>query len=351
MKAPLRGAIIGFGKVAQQAHVTAWREATWATIVAVVDPLAAHRARAAAVLPRIRCYEQVETLFARETLDFVDIATPPHLHGKLAIECASMGFHVLCEKPLTLLTEELDAIEEIVMAGRVAVVPVHNWRHAPPLRQALRVVRRTAFGKVQMVDWQVLRNEPARDAGGPERGWRLNPTLAGGGIVVDHGWHAFYLVRGLIGEEPQAVTAILQGRQFPATQLEDTAHCLIRFPNATASVFLTWAAKERRVRGTIVGQGGTLVLDEDHLTLYRQGKTLERWHFPEPLSAGSQHPAWFAGTLSEFHTAIQHPGARAAHLREARACLSLLTATYRGQRSKFTNVVFSRGIRGSRYRG
>lgn len=343
----LRGAIIGFGKVAELAHLPAWREVSWANIVAVVDPVPAHRARAARRLPGIRCYEQMETLFAEETLDFVDIATPPNLHGKLTIDCASRGLHVLCEKPLTLDLRELDEMETIASGrgGRtgVAIVPVHNWRHAPLLRQALRVVRRTAFGKVQMVEWQVLRNEPARDAGGPERGWRRDPALAGGGIVVDHGWHAFYLVRALTGEEPQAVIAILKDRHGQETQttvptlgkgqssaisLEETAHCLIRFPRATASLFLTWTARERRVRGTIVGQGGTLVLDEDHLTLRCEGKAPQRWHFPEPLSAGSQHPDWFAGTLAEFHAAIRHPTVRTAHLREARACLSLVTAVY-----------------------
>lgn len=333
MKTPLRGAIIGFGKVAELAHLPAWREVDWAGIVAVVDPVPAHRARAAALLPDARCYEQVETLLEEESLDFVDIATPPHLHSRLTIQCASRGLHVLCEKPLSLKRREFDTIERIVTAGRVAVVPVHNWRHAPLLRQAFRLVRRITFGKVRMVEWHVLRNEPARDAGESTHGWRLDPALAGGGILVDHGWHAFYLVMALIGEQPDALAAVLQGRRFREAALEDTAHCLIRFPHATASIFLTWAAEERRVRGTIIGEGATLLIDDDRLMLLRPGRPDRLWRFPESLSGGSQHPTWFAGTLAEFHLAIQEPARRVTHLREARTCLALLTAAYAKRRT------------------
>ena len=42
------------------------------------------------------------------------------------------------------------------------------------------------------------------------RNWRLDPDKAGGGILVDHGWHAFYLVIDWMGADP-SVGASLTG--------------------------------------------------------------------------------------------------------------------------------------------
>src|SRR5262249_58874012 len=86
MSARLRGAIIGFGKVAEIAHLPAWLARDDVTIVAVAEPDATRRARAAELLPAARLYgDPGELLREAATLDFVDIATPPALPAPLTL--------------------------------------------------------------------------------------------------------------------------------------------------------------------------------------------------------------------------------------------------------------------------
>ncbi len=75
-----KGAIVGCGAVACQAHVPAWRAASAFRMVAAVDPVSAHRAQLQALLPKVRCYERLEALLENEELDFLDVCTPPVLH-------------------------------------------------------------------------------------------------------------------------------------------------------------------------------------------------------------------------------------------------------------------------------
>src|SRR5258705_2916859 len=107
MSARLRGAIIGFGKVAEIAHLPVWLARDDVTIVAVAEPDAARRARAAELLPTARLYGDPAALLREAaTLDFVDIATPPALHAPLIVAAARAGLHVVCEKPLVVSTAE-----------------------------------------------------------------------------------------------------------------------------------------------------------------------------------------------------------------------------------------------------
>ena len=105
-----KGAIVGCGAVACQAHVPAWRTASAFRMVAAVDPIPAQRAHIQTLLPEVRCYADLETLFAHEELDFLDVCTPPALHEEGILQACAHGLHVLCEKPLTFTARALQRI-------------------------------------------------------------------------------------------------------------------------------------------------------------------------------------------------------------------------------------------------
>ena len=105
-----KGAIVGCGAVACQAHVPAWQTASAFQIVAAVDPIPAQRVRLQTLLPEVRCYADLETLLAHEALDFLDVCTPPALHEEGILQACAHGLHVLCEKPLTFTAPALQRI-------------------------------------------------------------------------------------------------------------------------------------------------------------------------------------------------------------------------------------------------
>ena len=101
----LKGAIIGFGNVAANGHWPGYAESSDFEIVAVVDPSPERRKAAQKLKPDIATFTSFDELLqVRFTtpLDFVDICTPPSTHVKMAQECIRKGWHVICEKPLSL---------------------------------------------------------------------------------------------------------------------------------------------------------------------------------------------------------------------------------------------------------
>src|SRR5207249_9956964 len=132
-----RGAIVGCGAVACQAHVPAWRAASAFQMVAAVDPIPAQRAQLHALLPEVRCYADLATLLAHEELDFLDVCTPPALHEEGILQACAHGLHVLCEKPLTFTAPAMQRIRTAATAANVVVFSVHNWKYAP-IVQALK---------------------------------------------------------------------------------------------------------------------------------------------------------------------------------------------------------------------
>ena len=86
-----RGAIVGFGGVAEHGHLPGWLRADGFEIVAVVDPSPARRAAAEARLPKARTSAVLDGLFDATEIDFVDIASPPAHHARAIEVAAALG--------------------------------------------------------------------------------------------------------------------------------------------------------------------------------------------------------------------------------------------------------------------
>src|SRR5688500_18979996 len=74
------------------------------------DPARSKTSGAELFLPEERCYADYETMMKAESgkdrMDVVSIVTPNHLHFGPAMMALDHGFHVICDKPLCLNTDE-----------------------------------------------------------------------------------------------------------------------------------------------------------------------------------------------------------------------------------------------------
>src|SRR5262245_36677474 len=281
-----RGALIGFGNVAVHGHLPGWRRRRDVEIVAVADTHPGRSSAAAAELPRARWYDSGEALLANEALDFVDICTPPSSHAALAQGALEGGLHVLCEKPLVGSPDELRRLTRAALDKRRILHTVHNWSHAPIVQRTRELIEAGVVGDVTSVVWHTLRARPATTID-TDTNWRIDPAVAGGGVLTDHGWHVFYIVQGWVGQAPVAVSAALQTRRHQAYAVEDTASVQITFPTAKADIFLTWAADSRRNWAEVSGVDGVLQLLDDTIVVQspRTGEE-RRWQCPPALSDG-----------------------------------------------------------------
>jgi oxidoreductase len=324
MSSVLRGAIIGFGGVAEQAHLPTWRTRTDMRIVAIAEPDAGRRARAETLLPGAAAYADAAQLLRERELDFVDVATPPSLHVGAILAATAAGAHVLCEKPLTPSWADFARVRDAARDRGVTLFTVHNWKCSEPFRRVQALVADGVIGPLASIEFETVRDGCAGGAAGD---WRMRRGLAGGGILVDHGWHAFYLLVALAGEWPLTIRAGLARRRYRAAEVEDTADCLVEFPSLVGRVRLTWAGGERRTRWELHGRDGRIVVTDAAIVVHR-GHTSETIVCSESLSGGSHHPEWFGPVVDAFRREIGDATVRGENLAEAELCARLLAQAY-----------------------
>ncbi len=324
-----RGALVGFGQVAVYGHLPAWQRQKDFRIVAVCDVDGARRALARQVLPNARVYERLEELLQQERVDFVDIATPPRCHAAQVEVAARAGVHVLCEKPLTTSLVEFARMQQCVRAAGVVLHTVHNWRFSEAYRALRAAMEREQLGPVEQIFLKTVRPGCAAGAAGS---WRLDPDLAGGGILTDHGWHAFYLLTELAGERPEVISASVSRERYLDALVEDTARCSVSFPSSRADIHLTWAGRTRHTSWAVVAKGGEVRLENSRLEVR---SCHHSWSAELPSPAlGSHHPDWFDGVIGEFRLALAGPRRGYDNLHEAGWCVALLEQAYRSAREQ-----------------
>ena len=320
----LRGAIIGFGEVARHGHWPAYAKSRDVKIVAVVDRTEERRQIARKSSPGVATFSTIEELAAGAEIDFVDICTPPALHGEPMLDALDRGWNVLCEKPLLLDLVELEQARSLARETGRAIVPVHNWKYAPIVRRATEMLRSGTIGQLRGVEIETLRIQDCAVADPEHPNWRRDPAIAGGGVLMDHGWHAIYLAQHWFGAEPSEVHASLH-RSTPRG-VEDEATLNLDFPNGSAKIFLTWRADMRRNTMRLIGERGEITIDDDTL---RSGSDSIR--FESGLSAGSHHADWFAAMLPDVVTSFRQPEFASESFEEAALCLSVIRRAYESQ--------------------
>jgi predicted dehydrogenase len=327
----LRGALIGFGNAALHAHLPAWQRNKHFKIEAVVEPDAERARLARELIPGASVYADIGSAVTPGDLDFVDICTPSYSHAELIEKAFRAGLHVLCEKPLVTSIESLERIEAARPSGSV-LFTVNNWKYAPLWIKTQELLSEKSLGPIRFVSLAVLRPP---NSGGGISDWRRRAETAGGGILLDHGWHQLYLIHSVMNVSPIAVSAKMEY----AEGIEETVDLVIRFHAGEAKLHLTWRASSRHNRGEIAGENGKILINDDHLVALTSERAETRHDFAEALSGGSHHPAWMEKVVEDFHREILDETIRGANLAEARWCARLIHSAYQSGREGSRDII------------
>ena len=147
----------------------------------------------------IHVYPSLKKLLADPTLDLVIIATPNHVHKKIALAALAAGKHVVCEKPVTLNLREL---REIIAAAKKAnrLFTVHqNRRWDRDYLITKKIFDTNTLGPIFMIESRV------HGSRGMPSDWR-NQMRYGGGIVLDWGVHLLDQI--LMMTQPRKITSV-----------------------------------------------------------------------------------------------------------------------------------------------
>ena len=142
-----------------------------------------------------RAFGSYEAMLADPGVDAIYISLPNSLHAEWTIKAAQAGKHVLCEKPLAVSVEEVDAIEAAARRAVVVVTEAFMYRHHPLTLKVKELVDDGAIGDVRLVRGSFTFNLTRQiDV-------RLDPSL-GGGSIWDVGCYPISYARYVIDAEP-----------------------------------------------------------------------------------------------------------------------------------------------------
>jgi predicted dehydrogenase len=190
----LRGGLVGCGDVAKESHMGAWQAEKGAAIVAVCD----RREEAAADVARWwggpRVYGDFDQMLASESLDFVDICTPPLTHLDLAARAMELGLHVLVEKPMAATAGDAERMAFIASERGAKLCVAHNFLTAPAMVRARSMVADGAIGDLIGVDTAM---RPSRERLNSEGHWHHDLP---GGALHEYAPHVVYTAAAFLGK-------------------------------------------------------------------------------------------------------------------------------------------------------
>jgi len=166
-----------------------------------------------------------------DRVDLVTVATPNATHFEITRAFLDAGFHVLCEKPMTMTVEEGEEIVRVSRkTGRICAVN-YGYTGYPLVRHMRAMVARGDLGGIRLVvaEFAHGHHADAADADNPRVRWRYDPAQAGiSAQFADCGIHALHMASFVIGQEVERLAADTVSC-IPSRVLEDDAQVNLRF--------------------------------------------------------------------------------------------------------------------------
>jgi len=222
-------------------------------------------------LDKSRCYGTFMDMIQQEKelpkdvrMDFVAIVTPNHMHFPVAKMALENGFHVVCDKPVTLTLEEAEVLQNVIAKSGKLFALTHNYTGNSMVKQARAMVAKGELGSIRKIQSQYLQgwlSTSLEKTNQKQAAWRVDPNKSGiGGALGDIGTHTENLIEYITGLKITEIAADL-GRFGEGRVLDDDGNMLIRMENgAKGSISISQIAlgEENNLGIKVYGTKGSL---------------------------------------------------------------------------------------------
>lgn len=279
--------------------------------------------------------QDIETIFARDDIDIIDICTPPHNHFEFSKRGIESGKHVICEKPLFGSVADVDRMTEIVAGTGLKFMPIFQYRYGTGLQKLKHLIEQDLVGKPFMT---TIETHWWRPPAYYEVEWRGKWATELGGGLLGHAIHAHDMLNYVhgAGSEVFAYGATL----LNDIEVEDTMALAVKMQNGSlATLSMTLGSREEISRLRFCFENLTA---ESIRAPYTVGR--DPWTF---IAADEAHQSRIDAALADvpnledgytrqfelFHAAILNDGTPPVTLQDARNSLELVTAAYHSDRT------------------
>jgi predicted dehydrogenase len=219
-----------------------------------------------------KSWESYLQMLASGEVEIAAITTPSGAHMEPALEAARNGIHAICEKPLDISLERIDAMIGAHERAGTRLGGIFNFRYYDTLEPIKAAIEKGRFGTITYaavhVPWW-------RSEAYYKGNWHGTWQLDGGGALMNQSIHMIDMLQLLMGpvESLSAYTATLAHD----IEVEDTAAAVLRFQNRALGVIYgttgSYPGQFRRLE--ITGTGGTVIMVENSYTVWQFAEELE----------------------------------------------------------------------------
>ena len=204
-----------------------------------------------------------------DRIDLVTVATPNATHFEITKAFLEKGFHVLCEKPMTMTVEEGEEIVKIARASGNICAVNYGYSGYSLVRHMKAMVARGDLGAIRLIKAEFAHGHhaDAADADNPRVRWRYDPAQAGvSAQFADCGIHALHMASFVIGQEATHLSADIVSC-IASRELEDDAMVNLRFDGGAVGRLWTSSVAIGRQHGLtlqVFGEKGGLRWSQEH---------------------------------------------------------------------------------------
>lgn len=194
-----------------------------------------------------------------QDVDAVVICSENVYHAQLVIDAARAKKHVLCEKPLGTTMEEMAQMIAACKENGVQLMTAFPCRYLAAVVRAKEAIDEGEIGDIVAIK--------GTNHGGNPGGWFVDPSLSGGGALLDHTVHVMDLMHWILQSNVKEVYAYAATLFRENLEVEDAGMLHIKFANGVFAVldtswsrpksFPTWGD----VTMEIVGTKGVITVD------------------------------------------------------------------------------------------
>lgn len=293
MPPKIRFAIVGCG-VIHGTHIDAIKKLdNDAELVAVCDEVR-ELADATAAKHNVKAFYDLGEMLSGADFDVLNVCTPSGMHAQMGVLGATMGKHIVCEKPIDVSLEAADALISTCKKNNVKLEIISQHRYSSGMRQLKQYLDQGRLGTLcygeAVTKW--YRTQEYYDSGG----WRGTWALDGGGALMNQGVHYVDQLRWIMGPV-KSVSATMATRAHERIEVEDIVSATIEFASGAVGTLLAATCM-------YPGYKQALEIYGTHGTVIIEGSKLRHAQFSDQKEERSQHKvAAYPPEVKDFQVA------------------------------------------------
>lgn len=257
MSEKIKFAIVGSGHIGKR-HATMIQQNPESELVAMVDvnPSLEKDLTSTFEVPFFGSIE--DFLAANIECDVVNVCTPNHLHGPLALRALEAEKHVVLEKPMALSKADCEeVIYSSLQAGKLVFCVMQN-RYSPPSVWLKELITKKILGKIFYVQINCFWNRDARYY--KPGGWKGDKVTDGGTLFTQFS-HFIDIMFWLFGDIKNIHARLFDFNHAELTDFEDSGIAQFEFvKGGMGSLNFSTSVWDTNLESsmTIVGENGSV---------------------------------------------------------------------------------------------